>query len=62
MRQLFYKILDIWYKIIRPFYVKDPDINEDYKCEFCNKPVLTRALYCSTECYLAEAIRDDNSI
>jgi hypothetical protein len=41
----------LFFKMIRPLFVKDIDPNEDYNCITCNEPVLYRDLYCSQECY-----------
>ena len=39
-----------FFKLIRPFFVKDIDPNEDYNCMTCNEPVLRRYLHCSVKC------------
>jgi endogenous inhibitor of DNA gyrase (YacG/DUF329 family) len=41
---------------IRFLVVPDWDINEDYRCEYCGKPVLRRFLFCSAKCSDAEEI------
>lgn len=38
------------FNLIRPFFVKDIDINEDFTCSHCLKPVLKRLLFCSELC------------
>lgn len=50
MKQFIWKLLEIFYKIIRPLFVSDIDPNEDYNCGTCNKPVLKRYLFCSHKC------------
>lgn len=45
-----WKLLDIFYEIIRFLFVKNIDINEDFNCGMCNKPVLRRYLFCSIKC------------
>ena len=44
------------FETIRPLYVKDIDINEDFFCMRCCEPVLGRTLYCSTKCYQLSTI------
>lgn len=45
-----WKLLALFYSIIRPLFVKEVDSNEDYECGYCRKPVLKRYLFCSEEC------------
>ena len=49
-KKLSWRLQDLWFKLIRRFYVKDIDSNEDFYC-WCGKPVLTRVLFCSRKCY-----------
>ncbi len=48
--KLSWKIQEKFYKLIRPLFVKDVDLNEDYNCMQCDKPVLRRFLFCSEKC------------
>jgi len=50
IKKLYWKFLNVFFPIIRPFYVNDIDSNEDYICCYCCKPVLKRYLFCSAEC------------
>ena len=34
----------------------DRDMNEEFKCCYCGKPVTTRILYCSVECEKTQEI------
>ena len=45
-----WKVLMTWYCIIRPLFVEDINVNEDYNCCECNKPVLRRVMLCSVKC------------
>lgn len=45
-----WKLLAVVYHVIRPLFVEDIDVNEDYECCWCVKPVLTRMLFCSHAC------------
>lgn len=40
-----------FFNLIRPFFVKDIDHNEDYDCIICGEPVLRRVMQCSEKCY-----------
>lgn len=46
----YWNLLFLFYTIIRPLSVKNVYIDEDYLCGECCRPVLTRVLFCSTEC------------
>ena len=48
--KLYYRLLHWWYWKIRWIFVPDYNINEDYNCMYCGKPVLRRYLYCSQKC------------
>jgi hypothetical protein len=52
-------MLALFYKLIRPLFVRDADLNEDYECIVCGKPVLHRRLYCSRRCF--DAGRDERA-
>jgi hypothetical protein len=45
-----WKLLDSFYEIIRPLFIKNIDLNEDYYCGWCCKPVLKRYIFCSVKC------------
>ena len=45
-----WRVLDLFYSLIRPLFVRDVDSNEDYLCIMCGKPVLRRFLTCSIKC------------
>lgn len=49
------KIKSTLYSWIRPFFVKDIDINEDFTCLICGGPVLRRYLLCSSKKCLKRA-------
>ena len=42
------------FRLIRPLFVKDICVNEDFECVECGEPVLKRMLYCSKKCYEKE--------
>lgn len=48
--KLHWPLLAILYNVVRPLFVEDIDVNEDYRCCWCVKPVLTRLLFCSKAC------------
>lgn len=39
-----------FYDLIRPLFVRGWNKNEDFNCGLCDRPVLRRYLYCSSEC------------
>lgn len=45
-----WRVLAVFYRVIRPLFVRDVDPNEDYNCTMCCKPVLRRYLTCSKKC------------
>lgn len=48
--RIYYWLLNKFYNFIRPLFVNEIDLNEEYICCWCSKPVLKRWLYCSFEC------------
>lgn len=50
MKRITWLLLSKFYTLIRPYFVKDIDKNEDFTCGWCEKPVLRRWLYCSPKC------------
>lgn len=40
----------LFFKLIRPLFVKGIDSNEDFVCVQCMEPVLKRQLFCSIKC------------
>ena len=48
--KLSWRIKASFFKLIRPLFVKDLDVYEDFECEACGNPVLKRYFYCSKEC------------
>lgn len=48
--KLSWHIKAIFFKIIRPLFVRNVDSNEDFTCCLCGKPVLRRFLFCSKKC------------
>ena len=51
IRKRWWKILDYVYDRIRFVFWRSYDINEDFECGFCQKPVFRRLLYCSVKCF-----------
>ena len=49
--KLSWRLLAAWHKLIRPLFVKDIDVNEDFECGNCRRPLLGRVLFCSEACY-----------
>ncbi len=45
-----WRMLHRVHEFVRPLFVDDIDRNEDYVCGRCGRPVLTRLVFCSSEC------------
>jgi predicted nucleotidyltransferase len=50
MQRLYWKILDFIYKLIRKTFWKSYDVNEEFYCCWCLKPVYNRYIFCSKKC------------
>lgn len=48
----YHQLLNSFYNLIRPLFVKNLDENEDFLCCYCNKPILNRDLFCSERCQM----------
>lgn len=47
-------LLSLAYASVRWALIPDLDVNEDFNCGHCSKPVLRRWLYCSAACAYAD--------
>jgi hypothetical protein len=49
-RKIYRSALNWFYWKIRKFFVEDLDLNEDFYCMVCCKPVLRRVITCGKKC------------
>jgi len=50
IQSLYWKFLDWFYNLIRKTFWKSYDINEEFHCNWCNKPIYNRYIFCSKKC------------
>ena len=50
MKSYRFKLKSLFFKLIRPLFVEDIDLNENFNCVICDEPVLKRYLTCSQQC------------